>query len=51
MLDPDDVNEFYQCDLSSRLLDRAIPSTINRTKSCHIDEERIEFEKDFFNLG
>ncbi|XP_075255117.1 arginine-hydroxylase NDUFAF5, mitochondrial-like isoform X2 [Convolutriloba macropyga] len=50
MLDPDDVNEFYQCDLSSRLLDRAIPSTINRTKSCHIDEERIEFEKDFFNL-
>ena len=51
IVDGDDIKELYQCELSSQLLNRVLPSKISNTKSFHMDEEKIEFEKDFFDLG
>ncbi len=50
-LSTDVVKSLTQCELSSKLLDRALPSAIPKTQSVCVDEEEMEFDPEYFDLG
>ena len=50
-IEPDCIQELIQCEMSEKLLRRALPSNIANTTCVDIDEETIIFPDSHFDLG